>query len=71
MRLILRSETYRRSSDFYLVSKVEGSRPVMFDLAWRALFILGLLVIGLTTGVIDAARPSCASPRTAQPPGRR
>ncbi len=46
-------ETYRRSSDFYVVSKVEGSRPVMFDRAWRALAILGLLVIGLTTGVID------------------
>lgn len=40
---------HRNSSLFYLVSKVEGSRPVRHEKAWMALAILALL-IGLLVG---------------------
>jgi len=36
---------YRNSDDFYLVSNVEGSRPIRHERAWIALAILGLLVV--------------------------
>ncbi len=54
--------TYRNSDDFYLVSTVEGSRPVRHERAWLALGILGLLVVLLTSGLIDpvAAALFCA-----------
>ena len=39
--------TYRNSDDFYLVSTVEGSRPVRHERAWLALGIVGALVIML------------------------
>ncbi len=39
---------YRNSTDFYLVSTVEGSRPVRYERAWLSLAILGALVLMLT-----------------------
>ena len=39
---------YRNSDDFYLVSKVEGSRPIRHERAWIALGILTALVFMLT-----------------------
>ncbi len=39
---------HRNSTDFYLVSRVEGSRPIRHERAWLALAILGLLVVLLT-----------------------
>ncbi len=42
----------RHSSDFYLVSQVEDSRPPSHDKAVLSLAILGLLIFGLTTNLI-------------------
>ena len=39
---------YRNSADFFLVSTVEGSRPIRFERAWLSLGILGALVVMLT-----------------------
>jgi di/tricarboxylate transporter len=39
---------YRNSDDFYLVSQVEGSRPIRHERGGLALAILGLLVVLLT-----------------------
>jgi di/tricarboxylate transporter len=41
-------EAYRNSGDFYLISPVEGSRPVRHERSWLALAILACLV-GLLT----------------------
>ena len=40
---------YRNTGDFYLVSNVEGSRPIRFERAWLSLGILGALVVMLTS----------------------
>lgn len=39
---------HRNSTDFYLVSQVQGSRPIRHERAWVALTILALLVALLT-----------------------
>jgi di/tricarboxylate transporter len=41
-------EQHRHSRDFYLVSAVEGSRPVRHERAWAAMAIVGLMV-GIAT----------------------
>lgn len=41
--------TWRHSQDFYLVSKVEGSRPPLHNKALFSLAMLGLLIVLLTT----------------------
>ena len=43
---------YRQSHDFYLVSEVENSRPPVHSKAVLSLFILGLMIVLLTTNVI-------------------
>ncbi len=47
--------TFRGSSDFYLVSEVQGSAPTRHDRAWIALGILALLVVLLTSTFIPTA----------------
>lgn len=44
---------FRNSDDFYLVSNVEGGRPVRHERAWVALGIMALLVVLLTATSID------------------
>ncbi|MBL1215891.1 MAG: SLC13 family permease [Planctomycetes bacterium] len=44
---------YRNSSQFYLVSQVEGAREVRHERAWLSLAILGLLVVMLALTPID------------------
>lgn len=44
---------HRNSSDFYLVSKVEGSREIRHERAWLALAIMALLIIMLALTPID------------------
>jgi len=53
---------YRNSTEFYLVSTVEGSRPVRYERAWLSLVILGALVVMLTVVPIQpvAAAMVCA-----------
>ncbi|MCH7798222.1 MAG: SLC13 family permease [Planctomycetes bacterium] len=53
---------YRNSTDFYLVSTVEGSRPIRYERAWLSLAILGALVFMLTVVPIQpvAAAMLCA-----------
>ncbi len=46
-------DAYRNRDDFYLVSNVEGSRPIRHDRAWVALGILGLLVVLLVSQLVD------------------
>ncbi len=41
-------KAHRNSKDFYLVSMVEGSRPVRHERAWIALSILAMFVVLLT-----------------------
>ncbi len=41
-------DAYRNSDHFYLVSRVEGTRPIRYERAWLALAIFGLLVVLLT-----------------------
>jgi di/tricarboxylate transporter len=41
-------DQYRDSSDFFLVSRIEGYTPPRHDRAWVALGILGMMVIALT-----------------------
>ncbi|UCD76119.1 MAG: SLC13 family permease [Phycisphaerales bacterium] len=41
-------DAYRNSDHFYLVSKVEGSRPIRHERAWLSLAILAMLVIMFT-----------------------
>ncbi len=41
-------KAYRNSGDFYLVSRVEGTRPIRHERSWVALVILGALVFLLT-----------------------
>jgi len=55
-------ELYRNSRDFYLISAVEGSRPVRHERAWLALSILGLLIALFTLTPVDQviAAFSCA-----------
>ena len=55
-------DAYRNSTDFYLVSKVEGSRPIRSERAWLSLGILGALVVMLTTVPVNpvAAAMLCA-----------
>ncbi len=43
---------WRHSSDFYLVSQVKDSRPPIHNKAWLSLFILGILIVLLTTNII-------------------
>jgi di/tricarboxylate transporter len=40
----------RNSRDFYLVSELEGSTPLLHDKAWLALGILAVLVLSVTMG---------------------
>lgn len=40
---------HRNNPDFFLVSRVEGSRPVRHDRAWIALGLLGLLIVLMST----------------------
>ncbi len=46
-------DAYRNSDDFYLVSTVEGSRPIRHERAWVALGILAALIIMLTATPIS------------------
>ncbi len=46
-------DAYRHSTDFYLVSTVEGTRPIRHERAWLALGILAALVVMLTTVPIE------------------
>ncbi len=43
---------YRQSHDFYLVSEIENSRPPVHSKAILSLFILGLMIVLLTTNII-------------------
>ena len=45
----------RNSTDFYLVSSVEDWRPLRSDRAWIALTLFGMLLILMTTGLMDTA----------------
>ena len=45
---------FRNSNDFYLVSMVEGSRPVRYERAWVALSIFVALIAPI---VLERARP--------------
>jgi len=45
--------SWRRSSDFYLISEIKNSMPKLHDKAIVSLGILGLLIFLLTTGFID------------------
>lgn len=44
--------TWRHSSDFYLVSEVDNSRPPIHNKAWLSLGILAFLIALLTSGFI-------------------
>ncbi|MEM7230427.1 MAG: SLC13 family permease [Planctomycetota bacterium] len=44
---------HRNSGDFYLVSSVEGSRPIRHERAWLALSILALLIVLFTRTALD------------------
>lgn len=46
-------QSWKHSSDFYLVSEIQNSMPKLHDKAIYSLFILGLLVVLLTTGIMD------------------
>ncbi|MEZ6043183.1 MAG: SLC13 family permease [Planctomycetaceae bacterium] len=45
----------RNSTDFYLVSSVEDWRPLRSDRAWIALSLFAILLILMTTGLVDTA----------------
>jgi di/tricarboxylate transporter len=45
--------TWKHSSDFYLISELEDSMPKLHNKAKISLCILGLLIVLLTSGIID------------------
>jgi di/tricarboxylate transporter len=45
-------KTYRNDPTFYLVSDVDGWRPVRHDRAWIALLLFGVLITLMTTGTV-------------------
>lgn len=45
--------TFQHSPDFYLISKVDNSRPPIHNRAWLSLGILGLLIALLTFGSLE------------------
>ena len=45
----------RNSTDFYLVSNVEDWRPLRSDRAWIALSLFSVLLVLMTTGLMDTA----------------
>ena len=45
--------TFQHSPDFYLISKVDNSRPPIHNKAWISLCILSLLIAFLTFGTIE------------------
>ena len=46
-------ERHRNSPDFLLISAVEESGPIRFELAWLSWTILGALVIAATSGLLS------------------
>ena len=45
--------TFQHSPDFYLVSKLDNSRPPIHNRAWLSIGILGALIVLLTIGIMD------------------
>lgn len=52
------AEQQRNSRDFFLISKVKGSRPPRHERAWVALSILGAMVIVVTGGWLSMLQAS-------------
>jgi len=48
-------QTFRGSTDFYLVSEVQDSAPVLHERAWAALGVLGLLIALLFSRRVEPA----------------
>jgi di/tricarboxylate transporter len=46
-------KTWKHSSDFYLISELEDSMPKLHNKAKLSLCILGLLIVLLTSGLVD------------------
>jgi di/tricarboxylate transporter len=49
------AQAHRNNPDFYLVSAVEGSRPVRYDRARVAILLFGVLLAALVTEIVDPA----------------
>lgn len=47
--------TFRGSTDFYLVSEVQDSAPILHERAWLALGVLALMIALLFSGVFEPA----------------
>jgi len=45
--------TWKHSPDFYLVSEIDNSRPPFHNKAWLSIGILAVLIVLLTTGIME------------------
>lgn len=49
------AKAFRNHPDFFLVSSVEGTRPIRHDKMWLSLALLAVFVVLLTTEIVDTA----------------
>ena len=47
------SRAYRNDPAFYLISDIDDWRPLRRDRAWIALLLFGVLIVLMTTGILD------------------